>query len=136
MKGWFGYTLFTIVVWGLWGLFSKLAVDAAKPKFVLLFQSAGIFLFSIAAISMMKFSIPWSPRGFTYGVLAGLAAFAGYFTFFSALERGKASVIVPLAAMGPVSTAVLAIVFLRERPTLQQSIGIVLAILACIVIAA
>jgi bacterial/archaeal transporter family protein len=136
MKGWFGYTLFTILVWGLWGLFSKLAVDNAKPRFVLLFQALGIFIFSIVAISMMKFSVPWSPRGLTYGVLAGLAAFAGYFTFFTALERGKASVVVPLAAMGPVFTAVLSIAFLRERPTLQQSIGIILAVLACIVIAA
>jgi bacterial/archaeal transporter family protein len=136
MKDWFVYTLFTIFVWGLWGFFSKLAVDAAKPRYVLLFQAVGMFVFSLVALSLMKFSVPWSPRGFTYGVLAGLTAFAGYFTFFMALERGKASVIVPLAAMGPVFAAVLSIVFLHERPTLQQSIGIVLAVLACIVIAA
>lgn len=135
MKGWFGYTLFTILVWGLWGLFSKLAVDSAKPRFVLLFQAVGIFAFSVVAVSLMRFSVPWSTRGFTYGVLAGLTAFAGYYTFFLALERGKASVIVPLAAMGPVFTSVLCIVFLHERPTLQQAIGIALAVLACIVIA-
>jgi len=135
MKGWFPYTLFTIAVWGLWGVFSKLAVDNAKPRFVLLFQAAGIFLFSIFALAVMKFSVPWSPRALLYGVLAGLTAFAGYFTFFMALESGKASVIVPLSAMGPVSTAVISVVFLGERPTLQQSIGIALAILACIVIA-
>jgi transporter family protein len=135
MSSWFSYTLFTIAVWGLWGVFSKLAVDAAAPRFVLLFQAVGILIFSVFAISMLKFSVPWSPRGFTFGVLAGLAAFAGYFTFFMALERGKASVIVPLSAMGPVSSAVLSIIFLRERPTVQQFIGIALAVLACIVIA-
>lgn len=135
MPSWFFYTLFTIAVWGLWGVFSKLAVDAAAPRFVLLFQAVGILIFSLFAVSMLKFSVPWSPRGFTFGVLAGLAAFAGYFTFFMALERGKASVIVPLSAMGPVSTAVLSVVFLGERPTFQQSIGIALAILACIAIA-
>jgi len=135
MKDWLGYTLFTIFVWGLWGLFSKLAVDSAKPKFVLLFQAVGMFAFSIVAVSLMRFSVPWSTRGFTFGVLAGLTAFAGYFTFFMALERGKASVIVPLAAMGPVFTAVLSIVFLHERPTLQQMIGIAFAVLACVLIA-
>ncbi|MGH9684392.1 MAG: EamA family transporter [Candidatus Acidiferrales bacterium] len=136
MKDWFVYTLFTIFVWGLWGLFSKLAVDEAEARFVLLFQAVGMFVFSIVAVSIMRFSVPWSSRGFTYGVLAGLTAFAGYFTFFLALERGKASVIVPLAAMGPVFTVVLSIILLHERPTLRQSVGIALAVLACIVIAA
>jgi uncharacterized membrane protein len=37
--------------------------------------------------------------------------------------------------MGPVSSAILSIISLRERPTVQQFVGIALAVLACIVIA-
>jgi bacterial/archaeal transporter family protein len=135
MNSWFGYTLITIFVWGFWGLFSKLAVDSAKPRYVLLFQAVGMVAFSIVALFLMRFSVSWSIRGFTYAFLAGLTAFAGYFTFFLALERGKASVIVPLAALGPVFTAILSILFLHERPTVQQVIGIALAVIACLVVA-
>jgi bacterial/archaeal transporter family protein len=51
------------------------------------------------------------------------------------LERGKAVVVVPLSTLGPVFTAVLSTFLLRERPTLHQLIGVVLAISACIVVA-
>jgi uncharacterized membrane protein len=83
-------------------------VDSAKPKYVLLFQAVGMFTFSIVAVSLMWFSVPCSTPGFTFGVLAGLTAFAGYLTFLIALERGKADIIVPIAAVGPET--------LRSRP--------------------
>jgi bacterial/archaeal transporter family protein len=135
MNAWLPYTLFTILVWGLWGLFSKLAVGSAQPRHVLIFQAVGMLAFAIVALCVMGFSIPWSGRAFTFSFLAGITAFAGYFTFFMALERGKAVVVVPLSTLGPVFTAVLSTFLLRERPTLHQLIGVVLAISACIVVA-
>ena len=56
------YTLFTILVWGLWGLFSKLAVGSTQPRHVLMFQAVGMLAFAVVALCIMGFSIPWSGR--------------------------------------------------------------------------
>ena len=61
------------------------------------------------------------------GVFNGLGAL----TSFAALERGgKASIVIPLIYLYPVVTIVLAIVFLHERLTRLQGIGMLLAIVA------
>jgi uncharacterized membrane protein len=46
------------------------------------------------------------------------------------LERGEASVVVPIAQMGFVVTALLGFVFLREPFTARKSAGLVVALLA------
>ena len=61
------------------------------------------------------------------GVLNGLGAL----TSFMALERdGKASVVIPLVALYPLVTVVIAYLFLGERITAMQWIGVSMAVAA------
>ena len=63
------------------------------------------------------------------GLLGGAANGLGSWALFEALERGaKASVAVPLTALYPLVTIVLARIFLAETLTFRQWVGIALAI--------
>lgn len=65
------------------------------------------------------------------GALNGLGAF----TSFAALESGgKASIVIPLVYLYPLVTILLALLFLVERLTGVQAVGIVLAIIAAILL--
>ena len=60
LKPWYFYSVLTVVTWGLWGLFSKLASNYSKPKQALLFQTAGVLAFAIVVLFMEKFRFEWS----------------------------------------------------------------------------
>ena len=63
------------------------------------------------------------------GLLGGAANGLGSWALFEALERGaKASVAVPLTALYPLVTIVLARIFLAETLTFRQWVGIALAV--------
>jgi transporter family protein len=102
---------------------------------MLLFQAVGILVFALLVLFLVRFSVEWSGRGFLFSFLAGLAAFIGFLTFFIALETGKASTVVTLSALYPVVTIVISIIFLHERLTLTQGMGIVFALIASVLLA-
>src|SRR5438067_10860431 len=63
------------------------------------------------------------------GLIAGMVNGLGNWAIFASLEKGaKASVAIPLTALYPLCTVILATAFLRERPSWLQWIGIALAV--------
>src|SRR5205814_7263056 len=63
------------------------------------------------------------------GLIAGVVNGLGNWAVFASLEKGaKASVAIPLTALYPLCTIVLATAFLKERPTVLQWLGIALAV--------
>ena len=65
------------------------------------------------------------------GLIAGMVNGLGNWAVFACLERGaKASVAIPLTALYPLCTVILATIFLKERPSALQWLGIALAVAA------
>jgi transporter family protein len=136
LRLWYFYSVLTVVTWGLWGLFSKLASNYSKPKQALLFQTAGVLAFAVVVLFMENFRFEWSVPGFSWAALGGFFAFIGFLTFFAALDQGRASTVVTLSALYPLVTILLSILFLHERLTPRQGIGIVFALIASVLLAA
>ena len=136
MKPWYIYAVLTVLTWGLWGVFSKLASNYSKPRQALLFQTVGVLAFAIVVLVMGKFRFEWSTPGFTWAALGGFFAFVGFLTFFAALEDGKASTVVTLSALYPLVTILISIAFLHEKLNARQGIGIALALIASVLLAA
>jgi len=67
-------------------------------------------------------------------IIAGIFGGAGYLFFVKALEQGKASIVIPLTALYPAITAIIAFIVLREKISIYQGIGILLAIAASILL--
>ena len=135
LKTWYVYSVLTVVTWGLWGVFSKLASNYSKPKQALLFQTAGVLAFAVVVLFMEKFHFEWSLPGFSWAALGGFFAFVGFLTFFAALDQGKASTVVTLSALYPLVTILLSIAFLHEKLTARQGTGIVFALIASVLLA-
>ncbi|NDQ55744.1 MAG: EamA family transporter [Acidipila sp.] len=136
MKTWYIYAVLTVVTWGLWGVFSKLASNYSKPKQALLFQTVGVLAFAIVVLFMERFRFEWSLPGFSWAALGGFFAFVGFLTFFAALDTGKASTVVTLSALYPLVTILLSVSFLHETLTTRQGIGIAVALVASVLLAA
>lgn len=135
MKIWYLYAVLTVVMWGIWGVFSKLAAAHARPRQMLIFQSIGVLAFAILVLAIEKFKVERSLPGFGWSFAAGFFTFIGFLTFFAALEQGKASTVVTLSALYPVVTIVLSILFLHEKLTMRQVSGIVFALVASVLLA-
>lgn len=131
VKTWYLYALLTVLMWGVWGVFSKMASAHSKPRQVLIFQSAGVIAFTLVVLLLERFRVEWSTPGFTWSFLAGFFTFIGFLTFFAALEQGKASTVVTLSALYPVVTILLSVIFLHEKISLKEGVGIVFALIAC-----
>lgn len=135
VKPWFLYTLLTVITWGMWGVFSKLAAGYTKPRQSILFQTAGVLAFALVVLVLERFHVRWTAPGFAWSALGGFFAFIGFLTFFAALVDGKASTVVVMSALYPLVTILVSIAFLHEKLTGRQSIGIVLALLASALLA-
>ncbi len=130
MNGWLLPSVATLLLWGIWGFFPKLAAASLPPKAVFVFQAIGNLIVIAAVLVSANFRLEVNSKGVLFAVLAGLAVALGTFFFLVALDRGKASVVVPMTALYPVVSILLSILFLGERLTLHQALGIAFSMIA------
>ncbi len=127
------YALLCLIMWGLWGLVLKVASKSSTWLEVYFLSALASFT---VAVTVFMLSNPHLRigRGALLALLAGAFGGGGYVLFMKALSTGKASVVVPLTALYPALTAVLALVVLGERISVTQALGIVLAVLAAVLL--
>ena len=125
---WMTYAGVAIALWGVNGLFMKLGTNCVSARSMVIWVTAGFLIFlpfvwgftSLSGLSAMVITV---------GLLGGFVNGLGNWAVFASLERGaKASVAIPLTALYPLFTVMLATVFLKERPTSLQWLGIALAV--------
>lgn len=135
MPAWLAYSLVVVALWGIVGLLQKLGTSRISARSLLVWVTAGYALL----LPWLWQSVGWSRlpgRDLAIGLLAGLTNALGALALFASLERGaKASVAVPLTALNPLLTLLLARVFLSERLAARQWLGVGLAVLAGVLIA-
>jgi bacterial/archaeal transporter family protein len=127
---WLLPSLAALLCYGLVGLLQKLTTNRVSAENAFVWYSVGYLLL-----------FPWflHDADFTkvlgiyvvLGILSGFIARIGEWFLFASLRNGaKASVAVPLTSTYPLVTLVLAMAFLKERPTTVQWAGIILAVVA------
>jgi bacterial/archaeal transporter family protein len=129
---WMLLSIATVLLWGSWGLQSKIIVDRISPWM-------NQVLFSIGLLPLLGWMLFWKnlrqatgepKKGAAYGLLTGIFGGLGNVTFYLALSQGKASVIVPMIGLAPLITVILALVFLKESINRVQAVGVVLALIS------
>ncbi len=136
MSSWIIYSILCLLTWGIWGIFLKLSYRELSWLETYFISSLTSFSLALAIYLVYKGRIDFVNKQF-YIILAGIAGLlggGGYVFFVKAIESGKASIVIPLTALYPAITALLAIVFLGEKVSVLQAIGIVLAIVAAIIL--
>ncbi len=130
METWILLAIATLVIWGFWGFFSKLAVKHLKPRHALIYEIIGEGVIAIIVYLLLRPSLPESLKYSSVGVIAGAAMITGMLTFFYALKKWKSSVVVPLTALYPVVAIILGVIILKESASITQGIGILVALTA------
>jgi len=76
-----------------------------------------------------------SSKTYTFLALSGLATGASWACYFRALKLGDASRVAPIDKLSVVLVAVFAVIFLGERPSLPNWLGIALIALGAVLVA-
>lgn len=131
---WLVLAVCSLMLWGLWGFFQKLATNYMGPKSVYIFAASSIFMVVLFTLFSLDFRPELHPKGILYSILAGLTGSVGGLFFVHSVNRGKASVVITMTALYPVVTILLSFLILKEGITLKQGFGIVLALISMVLL--
>jgi transporter family protein len=119
------YAGLTILMWGLWGFFGKMALERNMPPVSVFLAEVLISLF-VAAFFVRRAFIPPQAKWSMFGLFSGAGLAIGLVFYYLALEHAQANMIVPLTSLYPAVTVVLSYIFLHERLSPLQWVGLVL----------
>jgi transporter family protein len=133
MVRWLFWTLVTILTWGIWAILSKLlAQQLVSPA-----HSQAISTIGVVPVLAMLWAVPESQAatrrstGIALALGSGIVSCLGNIAYFDVFSRGgKAAAIVPITALYPMVTVLLAIPLLKERLSAVQLGGIGLSLSA------
>lgn len=130
---WLAYSLLTIVLWGAWGVVSKIASSGVDANTNQIYFTVGLLPLMLLLYPAARGDTARSQRrvGIAWAFVTGLLGGAGNIAFFRALGcGGKVSIVAPATALFPLVTVILAVTCLRERLNKQQIAGFALALIA------
>jgi transporter family protein len=136
MKEWLLPTLGTITFMGLWSFVPKITTKYLNPTSATIYEAIGGLLLGLLLLLLMNSRLEVHPKGIALAIATGVIGFMGAFCFLSAMAKGSVAIVSTLSALYPVVSIFLAMVFLHETVSLRQGLGIALALLSIILVAA
>ena len=127
-----GLAAATIVAWGTWGVFSKLAVERIDQQVLVwgsLIVVPAIFLVYLVASGQLV-PLKMNTPGIAFAMLGGVGAALGTVCFYLLLARERASLTVPMTSLYPGLTVLLSVLFLKEELNGLHLLGILFALAA------
>ena len=128
-SGWFIWALLSALFAALTAIFAKLGLAGVNSDMATLIRTVIIFgVLGVFVYATGKWTNPFelSSRTWLFLVLSGLATGASWICYFRALKVGDASKVAPVDKLSLLLVVVIAVVFLGERPSLQEWVGIVM----------
>lgn len=131
---WITYALLSLLSWGLWGLLIKVALKNIQWFQYYLYGNIVPLIVCSILIAYYKDSLHVGLNNLWLILIASLSGTLGYLFFIFALKDGPSIVVVPLTALYPAITMVLAYILLHERVAMHQWIGLIFAIVAIVLV--
>ena len=138
VSSWQFWAVMSAVFAALTAIFAKIGIENVNSDFATFIRTVVILLCLGAILAATgQFQSPATISGRTYAflVLSGLATGASWICYFRALKNGDASQVAPIDKLSVVLVAVFAFLFLGERPSGTNWIGILLIAAGAILIA-
>ena len=125
--GWQVWALLSAIFAALTAILAKVGVEDVDPDVATFIRTLVIVvvLGSLLLMSGQKVGII-SPRSYLFLTLSGLATGASWLCYFRALKLGDAAQVAPLDKLSVVLVAIFAVIFLGERLTIRDTVGIAL----------
>jgi len=136
--GWFTWAALAACFAALTAIFAKIGIRGVDSDFATLIRTV-IIVFVLATFVWWagKWSDPRLLSGKTllFLTLSALATGASWLCYFRALQIGEASKVAPVDKFSVVLVAIFAVIFLGERPSLREWLGIGLVTSGVVVLA-
>jgi transporter family protein len=126
---WFYWALWSAVFAALTAIFAKIGLEGVDSDLATLVRTLVILVVLAGFVyATGKWSNPLSlaPKTWLFLVLSALATGASWVCYFRALKIGDASKVAPVDKLSVLLVALFAVVFLGERPSGREWIGILL----------
>ncbi len=136
MRDWILPGLATFFFWGLWGFIPKITTRYITPQSAIIYEALGGLPVALVVLLFMRFRLEVHPRGMILGLLTGVIGFLGALSYLLAVSRGKVSLVVSFTALYPAFSVLLAVLMLHETLTLRQGLGVAMALIAMVLVAA
>jgi transporter family protein len=135
---WQFWAVLSAVFAALTAIFAKIGIENVNSDFATFIRTI-VILGCLAAFLFAtdQFQSPGtiSRRTYAFLVLSGLATGASWVCYFRALKLGNAAQVAPIDKLSVVLVAIFAVVFLGERPSLPNWLGIFLIAAGAVLIA-
>ncbi|TCB78056.1 EamA family transporter [Acinetobacter sp. ANC 3781] len=135
---WFMWAILSACFAALTAIFAKVGLRQVNSDLATLIRTVIIvFVLSLVVWGLGKWQNPLLLSGKTwlFLTLSALATGASWLCYFRALQLGQASQVAPIDKLSVVLVTLFAVVFLGERPSLQEYLGIVLIAFGVLTIA-
>jgi len=126
---WFYWALWSAAFAALTAIFAKVGLEGVDSDLATLVRTVVILVVLAGFVYVTgKWSNPagLASRTWLFLVLSGLATGASWVCYFRALKVGDASKVAPVDKLSLVLVAVFAVVFLGERPSSREWLGILM----------
>lgn len=131
---WWRWSLLAVVLWRLWGLLTKVALESWNWRQLFLLSGVVGLVYALGLATLVRPSFAVPLRSWTMAFLANTLGLGGTIAFYLALERGKAAIAIPFTAAYPIVTVLASVLLLREPLRLMDVVAILLFIAAGILV--
>jgi transporter family protein len=128
-SSWFLWALLSAVFAALTAIFAKIGLAGVDSDMATLIRTVVIFFVLsafVAATGKWVNPLALAPKTWLFLVLSGLATGASWTCYFRALKLGDASKVAPVDKLSLLLVVLMAVVFLGERPSAQEWVGILM----------
>ncbi len=138
IEHWLFWALLSACFAALTAIFAKVGLQGVDSDYATLIRTIIIVFVLIFIIFILgKWQNPFLLSGkiWLFLSLSALATGASWLCYFRALQIGNASQVAPIDKLSVVLVAIFAIIFLGERPSLQEYFGIIMITVGVLTIA-
>jgi len=130
-KKWLLYAFITTVFWGIWGAFIEIPEKEGFPA-TLGYVVWALTMVPCAAVALIiiKWRLESDKKSILLGLSIGLLGAGGQLILFQALREGPAYLVFPFISLFPIFTILMSFLFLKEKASKRQWVGIIIALIA------
>ncbi len=133
-KKWLWFAITAGLLWGIWGIIAKVISADVSPYMNHVLFTAGM-IFTLPLVFRKCKWAALNKKGLVWAIVAGTFAISGNVAVFYAFSLGgQAAIVIPLTNLYPLITIIVAVIFLKEKLTGWNILGLVLAIPAILLL--
>jgi transporter family protein len=137
-SSWLIWALLSAVFAALTAIFAKVGVENVNSDLATFIRTCVVIVtlaFLLAATGQFRSAGPISTRTIVFLILSGLGTGASWLCYFRALKLGEAAKVAPVDKLSVVLVALFGVLFLGERLSMPNWLGIALIASGAILVA-